>query len=253
MTKALIICYHCVKDEAFPHLRPAKVTDFENQMQYLSKVYNPISLERMAQYIQNCTSLPSKAIAVTFDDGYRDNYENAYPILKKYHIPATVFLTTGFIGTGEIPRWDKEYYTADKALMLSWEQVREMSDDGISFGAHTLTHPFLTRIPRKQAQREIRLSRDIIEQHIGRPVTTFAYPSGNFDSEIKELVKDAGYTAAVSTMPGYNTMREDVHALKRNVIQLQSVCHKLFPLSFLAEITGILGHVRYYYHRMNRL
>ena len=253
MTKALIICYHCVKDEAFPHLRPAKVADFENQMRYLSKKYNPISLERMAQHIQNEMSLPSKAVAVTFDDGYQDNYENAYPILKKYHIPATFFLTTSFIGTGEIPRWDKEFYTADKALMLSWEQVREMSDSDISFGSHTLTHPFLTRIPRKQAQREIRLSRDIIEQKIGKPVTTFAYPSGNFDSEIKEIVKAAGYTAAVSTIPGYNTLHDDVHVLKRNVIQLRSVCHKLFPLSFFAEITGLLGHARFYYHRIKRL
>jgi len=250
--KALVICYHCIKDEAWPHLRPAKVVDFKNQMQYLSKVYSPISLERMAQHIQNGTSLPSKAIAVTFDDGYRDNYENAYPILKEYNIPATFFLTTGFIGTGEIPAWDKGYYTSEKTLMLSWEQVREMSDSGISFGSHTLSHPFLTRIPRKQAQKEIHLSKDIIEQQIGKPVTTFAYPSGNLDSEIKGIVKEAGYSAAVSTIPGYNSMHDDVHALKRNVIQLQSVCHRLFPLSFLSEITGVLGHVRAFYHRVKR-
>ncbi len=251
--KALVICYHCIKDEAWPHLRPTKIADFEKQMQYLSKAYNPISLERMAQHIQNGTSLPSKAIAVTFDDGYQDNYENAYPILKKYNIPATFFLTTGFIGTGEIPVWDKEYYTAEKALMLSWEQVREMSYSDISFGSHTLTHPFLTRIPRKQAQREIRLSKDIIEQQIGKTVTTFAYPSGNFDSEIKGIVKEAGYSAAVSTIAGHNSAHDDVHALKRNVMQLQSVCHRLFPLSFVAEITGVLGHVRTFYHKMKRL
>jgi peptidoglycan/xylan/chitin deacetylase (PgdA/CDA1 family) len=128
-----------------------------------------------------------------------------------------------------------------------------MSDNGISFGSHTLTHPFLTRIPYKHAQREIRLSKDIIEQKIGKPVTTFAYPSGNFDSEIKRIVKDAGYSAAVSTIPGHNSMHDDVYVLKRNVIQLQSVCHKLFPLSFLAEMTGALGHVRAFYHRMKRL
>jgi peptidoglycan/xylan/chitin deacetylase (PgdA/CDA1 family) len=251
--KTLIICYHCIRDEGNPHLRPAKIADFEKQMQYLSKVYNPISLEKMAQHIQNGTSLPSKAIAVTFDDGYQDNYENAYPILKKYNIPATFFLTTGFIGTGEIPAWDKGYYTGEKALMLSWEQVREMSDNGISFGSHTLTHPFLTRIPHKHAQREISLSKDIIEQKIGKPVTTFAYPSGNFDADIKGIVKGAGYSAAVSTIPGHNSMNDDVYVLKRNVIQLQSVCHKLFPLSFLAEMTGVLGHVRAFYHRMKRL
>ncbi len=253
LMKALIICYHCIKDEANSYLRPAKVADFENQMQYLSKVYNPISLERMAQHIQNGTSLPSKAIAVTFDDGYQDNYENAYPILKKYNIPATFFLTTSYIGTGEIPAWDKGYYTAEKALMLSWEQVREISDGGISFGSHTLTHPFLTRIPRKQVQKEIRLSKDIIEQQIGKPVTTFSYPSGDFDSDIKGIVKEAGYSAAVSTIAGHNSTHDDVHALKRNVIQLQSVCHRLFPLSFLAEMSGVLGHVRAFYHRMKRL
>ena len=252
LMKALIICYHCIKDEAWPHLRPTKVADFENQMQYLSKVYNPISLEKMAQHIQNGTSLPSKAIAVTFDDGYQDNYENAYPILKRYNIPATFFLTTSFIGTGEVPRWDKEHYTAEKTLMLSWEQVREMSDSGFSFGSHTLTHPLLTRIPLKQVQNEIHLSKDIIEQQIGKPVNSFSYPKGNFDSGIKGIVKEAGYSVAVSTIPGHNNVHDDVHVLKRNVIQLQSVCHLLFPLSFLAEITGVLGHVRAFYHRMKK-
>ena len=136
--------------------------------------------------------------------------------------------------------------------MLSWEHVREMSDSGISFGSHTLSHPFLTRIPRKQAQREIHLSKDIIAQQIGKPVTIFSYPSGDFNSEIKGIVKETGYSAAVSTIPGYNSTHDDVHALKRNVIQLQSVCHRLFPLSFLSEITGVLGHVRAFYHRLKR-
>ena len=199
------------------------------------------------------TNLPAKPIVISFDDGYRDNYENAYPILRKYNIPATFFLTTGFIGTGQIPRWDKAYYNDGKNLMLSWQQVREMRGYGITFGSHTLTHPFLTRISRKQAQKEICLSKDIIEQKTGMPITTFSYPSGNFDSDIKQIVKEAGYSAAVSTIPGYNSTHDDVHALKRNVIQLQSVCHRLFPLSFLAEMTGVLGHLRAFYHRMKRL
>jgi len=248
--KALVIFYHCIKDEANSYLRPTKVADFENQMRFLSKAYSPISLERVAQHIQNGTSLPAKAIAVTFDDGYQDNYENAYPVLKEYNIPATMFLTTGFIGTGEIPAWEKGYYTAEQALMLSWKQVREMSDSGISFGSHTLTHPFLTSIPRKQVEKEIHLSKVIIEQQIGKPVTTFAYPSGDFNSDTKGIVKEAGYSAAVSTMPGYNSAHDDVYALKRNVIQLQSVCHRLFPLSYLAEITGVTERMRAFYHRM---
>ena len=250
--KALIICYHCIKDEMNSYLRPTKVADFERQMRYLSRAYHPISLEQIAQHIQDRIPLPPKAIAVTLDDGYRDNYENAYPILKNYHIPATVFLTTDFIGTGEIPRWEKGYYTDDKTLMLSWRQVREMSDGGIFFGSHTLTHPFLARIPRKQVEKEIHVSKNIIEQQIGKSVTTFAYPSGNFNSDVKAIVKEAGYSVAVSTVSGFNRVHGDVHALKRNIIQLQSVCHKLFPLSFIAEITGIMGHVRTFYYKIRR-
>lgn len=254
LMKALIICYHCINDRPYSRLRPTTVADFENQMRYLSKTYNPVSLERIARDLpkQNGASLPSRAIAVTFDDGYRDNYEHAYPILKKYDIPATIFLTASFVGTGEIPAWDKGYYTDEKSLMLSWEQVREMSNGGISFGAHTLTHPLLTRIPRKQAEEEICLSKVIIEQHLGRPVATFAYPSGDYDSYTKKITREAGYSAAVSTLPGYNTAHDDLHALKRNVIQLQSVCHRLFPLSFRAEITGVLGQIRVRYHRVKR-
>lgn len=310
LVKALIICYHRINDEDNSYLRPTKVADLENQMRYLSEAYNPVSLERIAQHIQEGTSLPPKAIAVTFDDGYRDNYENAYPILKKYGIPATMFLATSYIGTGDIPSWDKACYRLSRAgkrtresiiptgprydvpsdkksmpitalmldrfdkresnhtpadyvdlrtddyeekeLMLSWEQVREMSDDGISCGSHTLTHPFLTRISRAQAHKEIHLSKEIIERQIGKPVTTFAYPSGNFNSDIEEIVKEAGYSAAVSTVPGYNSLCDNLYALKRNVIQLQSVFGKLFPLSFLAEITGWAGHIRELYHKVRR-
>jgi len=248
--KALIIGYHCIKDKADSGLRPTKTADFENQMRYLSRAYHPMSLDSMAQHLQNGTALPPRAIAVTFDDGYRDNYENAYPILTKYNIPATVFLTTGFIGTGEIPAWDKGHGTDTRPLMLSWKQVREMSDGGVSFGSHTLTHPFLTRIPRKQVEQEVHLSRDVIEQQIGKRVTTFAYPSGNYDSGIRRIVEEAGYSAAVTTVAGSNSVHDDVYALKRNLIQLQSVCHKLFPLSFVAEITGWVWHVRAFSYRL---
>ena len=250
--KALIIGYHCVKDESDSYLRPTSIADFDAQMQYLSKRYHPMSLEKVAQHIRSGEALPPRAIAVTFDDGYRDNYENAYPVLRKYEIPATIFLTTGFIGTGEIPAWDRGFYTSEETLMLSWKQVREMGSDGISFGSHTLTHPLLSRIPRKRVEEELCLSKDIIEQQIGMPVTTFAYPSGDFNSETKELVRESGYAAAVSVTAGHNGLHNDVYALRRNLIQLQSICHTLFPLSFVAEITGVVGHARALYYRMRR-
>jgi len=248
--KALILCYHCVKDEMNSYLRPTTVADFDRQMQYLSTRYCPMSLERMVQCLTSRVTLPSKAVAVTFDDGYQDNHTNAYPVLRKHRIPATVFLATNFIGTGEIPAWEEGHYTGKKALMLSWEQVREMSDGGIAFGSHTLSHPFLTRIPRKQCQWEVCRSKEMIEQQIGKPVTMFAYPSGDFNSRTREVVREAGYRAAVSIRAGGNRPDDDIYALHRNVIQLPTVYHKVFPVSFLAEITGGVGHVRTMYYRM---
>lgn len=305
----LIICYHSINADNYSSFRPTNVKDFEKQIQYLSKVYHPTSLEKIVRYIQDGTlpDLPSGSIAITFDDGYRDNYENAYPILKKYGIPATIFLTTGYIGTGEIPWWIQVYrilrqakkptlmptrlgdrktnapldqksiqafihtlkqfdekernraiadFAADldvdndteKNVMLSWEEVREMSENGISFGSHTLTHPLLTRLPSKQAQKEIHLSKEIIEQQVRKPVITFAYPSGNFDAHIERMVKDAGYSAAVSTIPGYNRSKTNIYALKRNTIFLSNRL-KFFPV-FMAEVTGVLAYLRKSYQRM---
>jgi peptidoglycan/xylan/chitin deacetylase (PgdA/CDA1 family) len=294
-----------------------KVENFERQMQYLSKAYQPISLEQVVQHIQASIPLPPRSISVTFDDGYADNYENAYPVLKKYGIPAAIFLTTGYIGSGEIPCWDKVYRILSQAkegtlvfsnpsaslgtrlkeiklnapfnqraidivvrminrlpekernrviedfanqlslpvdnflgknLMLSWEEVREMSVHGISFGAHSLTHPMLTSIPSEQARREIYLSKKIIEEQIGKSVTLFAYPRGDFNGHIQQMVKEAGYSAAVSTTPGYNSLKSDIYALKRNDIRLSSKFN-FFPV-YRAEITGALGHLIRFYDRV---
>ncbi len=252
-THALILCYHGVKDEVDSGLRPTTVADFRRQMRFLSQAYTPISLPQLVQHLQDAAPFPPRAVAVTLDDGYRDNYENAYPLLQEYRIPATIFLATRFLGTGEIPPWEKGRYTGPKPLMLSWPQVRRMSAGGISFGAHTLTHPFLTRIPRRQAQAEIHQSKDVIEQQIGKPVTLLAYPSGDFNADIAEMVQGTGYAAAVSIVPGSVRVHDDPYALKRNLIQLQSVCHRLFPLSYVAEMTGVVEQVRVGYYRMRRL
>ncbi len=250
--KSLIICYHRINNSKDSYLRPTKVSDFERQMRYISELFNPVPLEQVMMHFRNKTPLRPRSIAVTFDDGYCDNYENAFPILKRYGIPATIFLTTSYIGNGEIPRWDKGHYDDEKTLMLSWKQVREMNDNGISFGSHTLTHPFLTRISQHQAEEEIRLSKEIIEQQTARPVTSLAYPSGDFSPEIEAIAEESGYLSAVTTLPGYNNTGDDVYALKRNIIQLKSVCHKLFPFSFLGEITGVVDHLRTKYHHIRK-
>lgn len=313
MTKALIICYHRINDNSNSYLRPMIVKSFDRQMQYLSKAYNPVSLERIIEHIRDGRPLPPKAIAITFDDGYRDNYENAYPILKKYSIPATVFLTTDYIGTSGVSHWDKVYNMLSQAkkgtiafpilgnteynmpldkkgirkivkvinrldekrrecvivhladqlgasvdkcssryLSLSWDEVREMSNAGISFGAHTMTHPFLTRISHERARKEIYLSRKIIEEQTGKPVRAFAYPAGDFDIHTQKMVEQAGYFGAVSIIPGYNNSKTDRYALRRNAIGLPAKASSLLAV-FKAEVTGKVSHLRKCYQRIRGL
>jgi peptidoglycan/xylan/chitin deacetylase (PgdA/CDA1 family) len=226
-------------------------------------------------------AIPDNAVVVTFDDGYKDNYRNAYPILTRYSIPATVFLATGAVDEGK-PLWHDLVFSAfsettvscldgfghiggrtswsspeekwnametvlsylkeqgneqreawigmlrDKLgiagpsgaddLMMSWAEIVEMHRGGISFGAHTVNHPVLTRVPIEQAISEIVTSKKVIEERIGASVTSFAYPNGkegDYNESIKTILKDAGFTCAVTTISGANQKGQDVYELRR--------------------------------------
>jgi peptidoglycan/xylan/chitin deacetylase (PgdA/CDA1 family) len=253
---------------------------FEEQMAYLRKHFSVLSLYELLQGSQD-RSLPSNSVAVTFDDGYRDNYTFALPILKKYRIPATIFLTTGCIETGQVLWFDKILLAfrkttrlrlevddsfepiswrttqerlaaatkilrqlrerpdddkdamlpiildslgvretiADEEMMLTWEQVREMYDHGISFGSHTVTHPILSRCSEKRILSELTASKHTIEEQIENEVDTLAYPSGrkiDFSEMTIRLAKEAGYRGAVTILAGPNNEGEDPFLLRRD-------------------------------------
>lgn len=234
---------------------------FKAQIEYLCKYLEPIPLSLLAYLLQERKPLPKNAIVITIDDGYKDNYIYAYPILKKYKVPATIFIVTSHIGGKQVP-WEskvsfavfhtslseisleevgtfdlngeKKRYNATKyiikklkrftdrkkdllveklielckvhipeelgkKMMLSWEEIKEMSENGIEFGSHTITHPVLTRIPLREAKREIEGAKKEIEERLGKKVVSFAYPSGIYDREIMELVKKSGYLCSVTT------------------------------------------------------
>ena len=200
-----VLMYHSVNPQADPKRNLLAVTPrtFEKQMRFLKQYrYNVVPLETVADLLREGKRLPARLVAITLDDGYKDNYTYAFPILKKYGFPATMFIITGEVG-----RFDR----------LSWEEINQMQASGIiTFGSHTLGPEPLTKIKSEaEVKRQIFDSKKILEEKLGRPVTMFSYPEGRFNDKIKQLLKDAGYKLAVATSPGKKYSSNDVFLIKR--------------------------------------
>jgi peptidoglycan/xylan/chitin deacetylase (PgdA/CDA1 family) len=136
--------------------------------------------------------------------------------LKSRNLPATIFLTTGFVkGDIDITKGCKSYYGLDH---LNWEQIEEMKECGISFGAHTHSHSILTEVPLDTAEKEIVESKQVLEERLGEPVRHFAYPLGQprtFNKAIADLLANNGYDLACSTIWGSDNRNTNMFALQR--------------------------------------
>jgi peptidoglycan/xylan/chitin deacetylase (PgdA/CDA1 family) len=147
--------------------------------------YTPITMADLAHIWEGRKPLPPRPIVLTFDDGYRDIYTNAWPLLREYGFPATVYLITSVI---------------DHPEYLTREMILEMAASGlVDFGSHTVHHPNLTALPDADAEVEIVESKRVLEELLGHPVRTFCYPTGAYGDREVALVDDAGYALAVTT------------------------------------------------------
>jgi len=229
-----ILMYHSVKPFAASGNRLiVSVNTFERQMNFLKKHnYNVLNLEDVAALIKDRRKLPPKSIVLTFDDGNKDNYTYAFPILKKYNLPATIFLILS-----EVDRPDR----------LSWKEIEEMRDSGlISFGSHTINHPFLEYIESdEELKREISGSKAMLEQKLRKQVNTFSYPMGRFNAKARQFVIDAGYKIGVATNPGKGYPDDDVFVLKR--LRISENANNLFI--FWIETSGYYNFIREHRHK----
>lgn len=244
---------------------------FEEEVKFCKKYFSLINFEQLKNALEGITKLPSNPLIITFDDGYRDNYVYTFPILKKYDVPATIFLTVDYIGTDRIFWWDEVSYYMKKSgycqkadvdqvlrslkivsnkerirrikelknkarielnidrQVLNWEEIREMRNNGIEFGSHTMTHPVLSQLENKEELKyELRESKRIIEDRLGKNVIAFSYPVGgenSFNEKINKNIKEAGYDFAVTYMHGVNNVNNgmDRYALKRLDLDQQSL------------------------------
>lgn len=171
--------------------------------------YRTLTLMEASEHLLHGIGFPSKALVLTFDDGYETVYKEAFPVLRHYGMTATVFLTVGNRKTdaGRLP-------SLEGRSMMSWSEIRQMQQERIDFGAHTLTHPDLTQLSTKQAESEICESKMIIEDALSVPVNTFAYPFGRYNERCREIVRQ-NFTLGCSDELGVMRSQSDRYALER--------------------------------------
>lgn len=173
--------------------------------------YRTVGLGHAAELVRGRKPFPEKSFVLTFDDGYRSVYDEAFPVLNKYGMTATVFLATGDSkGAGA----DERLTPLNGREMLSWREIREMKCAGIDFGAHTISHPDLTKIETSEMEREIAGSKRIIEDKLGSPVLSFAYPYGRYDGRSIEIAR-GNFACACSDELGLLTEESPLYALER--------------------------------------
>jgi peptidoglycan/xylan/chitin deacetylase (PgdA/CDA1 family) len=242
---------------------------------YLRRRFEVVSLDTLLETPTHGLTFSKPLCLITFDDGWADTYSRAFPGLKKFSMPAVIFLTTGFIGTRggfwveqvqkawrkssrrarlqsaaretaeanaaasvdleRLVEWLKRMPAsernvllecmlgtsgngdggADVDYMLSWDQAREMSDAGVEIGSHTVSHPLLTYEDASSVERELLLSKQILEEKLGRRVRAFAYPSGDWSERVREQAAKAGYGCAFTTQPSWHGHCENPYTISR--------------------------------------
>ena len=212
---AKILTFHRVNDYDSNFLTTSRET-FEKTISTISQDYKVISLQSLVEKIKNKERLGHKTVIVTFDDGYRDNFLYAAPILRKYDVPATFFVTSGYINTNRVFPWDKQ---SDKAhALMTWDEVRELSHMGFDIGAHTVNHTCLGQLPLEIARIEVTRSKEQIEEQINMRITAFSYPVGVpacLRDDVKEVIREAGFDCSCSVYGGKVTEHSDLYDLRR--------------------------------------
>ncbi len=215
MQRFVILMYHMISEpKTAAEIKYAcRPKQFEQHLQMLlNEGFKPVSIGAIEDYYINHTPLPDKAFLITLDDGFEDNYCNAFPILRRYQIPAIIYLATGLVG--KTNQW-MSAPTFSKRKMLSWAQIKEMLSQGIDFGSHTLNHPALTELDDESVCKELVQSKKIIEEQLGVACSHFAYPFGLLNERTRELVQQASFKTACTTRSGFNNAARDPLMLHR--------------------------------------
>lgn len=209
--------YHAVE----PRARPAAykhfyvlAREFAWQMRALQRAgYTAVTFAQLADALSGTRPLPPRPVVLTFDDGYLNLKAHVHPLLRALGFPYTVFLVAGKVGAAN------DWVAAEgfePTPLLGWRDVLEMqTDGGVSFQAHTFSHPRLTRLPAEDVRRELEDSKAVLEQTLQAPTDVLCYPYGDVDDRVAQQAREAGYAMAVTTRTGRVRRGGDVLRLPR--------------------------------------
>ena len=310
--KGRILAYHGVTKKAptVSNWQQIRVDEFIQQMAYLKKYYNVVPLTTMLEYLFYKKQIPNRCVALTFDDGYENNFSVVYPLLRELNLPATFFISTAFVENGNKSLWfDQVYegiadysdrnidlslcgfgilntstisakshvinllceqlkslshremqarleYILEKVSMkigenilfpgMSCEQIRILAADPlITIGGHSHTHFVLSKLSEEEAWKEIIINKEFLEKNIGKPMTIFSYPNGNWNSEIVSLLRRAGYEFALTTEENFVTSKP--YAVERMTVRNPSTIHL-----FEALVSGFIPMMKRYLRFLKR-
>lgn len=196
-----VIAYHSISDENVESPLVVSTERFREHMQLLKdKGYTTLTIRQVENYILNGDSIPDKSVLITFDDGYKDNYTNAFPILKEFHMNATIFVIPTYL---------------DGQTYMTPDQVKEMSSYGIDIQSHTYTHKRLSDLSYDDQLKELELSKKELGEMTGKEVTTFAYPEGRYNDDTLKAAEKAGYKCAFTIKRGYADRNDGKFELDR--------------------------------------
>jgi peptidoglycan/xylan/chitin deacetylase (PgdA/CDA1 family) len=214
-SKMVVIAFHRVNDRPAEGDLTCSPEKFREFCEFFLHHFRVLPLSEQI-YGRNSGKDMGGTLSITFDDGYRDNFEVAVPILRTLDLPATFFVTTGFIGSRMVPSWDSQL-TAQPGWM-DWSQVRTLASQGFEIGCHTDSHIDLGTADAEVVRMELAVSSRKLREELGSPSRLFAYPFGgrqHIRERSRELVREAGFICCASCYGGVNSLNTDPFHLNR--------------------------------------
>jgi peptidoglycan/xylan/chitin deacetylase (PgdA/CDA1 family) len=236
-----ILMYHSISSQATQRFKPFALSPelFARQMAYLHEhAYTPITVAQFVKLRAQGNHIPERAVILTFDDAFSDFYTEALPVLKRYGFVATLYVPTAFVGGTSL--WLKPEGEAERPL-LNWQQLQEVSAEGIECGGHSHTHAQLDVLRPAEAYDEMRRCKLLLEDHLGQEVISFAYPFGYSNATVWQLVQKAEYAAACAVKHAMCSTAIDLFALVRFKVLAHTSVEALAAMLHLQTATQLIN------------